>query len=87
MMQSVAKQSLTVALRYAASRLAVFDAALLAVPLVRMARERADVHRLWLDHVHFRFPVYHALNEALATMLAALDVVDGAGGDGGSEGG
>ena len=62
--------------RSAALRLAVFDAALLAVPLVRLARERADVHRLWLDHVHFRFPVYHALNEALITLLAALDVAE-----------
>jgi hypothetical protein len=73
---SVADSSTPAKLQNAASRFAVFDAALLAVPLVQLARERADVYRLWLDHVHFRFPVYHALNEALVTLLTALKVVE-----------
>ena len=58
-----------------ASKLGVFDSSLLSVPLVHAARERPAVHALWLDHVHFRATIYHALNEALVTQIAALSVL------------
>jgi hypothetical protein len=58
-----------------ASRFGVFDSSLICVPLVRLARERHDVHALWTDHVHFRPPVFHALNMALVTQIAALNAM------------